>query len=450
MDTLEGSRPGGEAGVRAGRAPGVAGRAIREDRTLGRFQVDRRVVTDDTVLALERERIFGRCWLYCAHVSELPVPGSFVTRNVAGRELLITRDGEGRLRAFYNMCTHRGAMVCRERSGKSRAFACSYHAWSFDIAGRLIGMPGRDGLPPDATEGGRLDLRPVERLEAFHGFVFVCFDARVEPLVDYLAEAGDYLGYVADQGPQGMEIIGGAQEYSANANWKMLQENSADGYHGLPTHATYFEYLRARDGAQRNIVMGSVGWVKNLGRGHAVGESIGEMLWGRPYARWVPGWGEDCKPEVEAIARDTYARLGQARGDIVVRGDRNLLIFPNLVVNDIMAVTVRTFQPVAPGRMLINSWMLAPVGESAASRDRRLRNFSEFLGPAGFATPDDVEMLETAQRAFGAQADPGFNDCSRGMLSDKPSKTEELQLRTFWRRWSQLMNEAGLEELSGP
>jgi p-cumate 2,3-dioxygenase alpha subunit len=190
--------------------------------------------------------------------------------------------------------------------------------------------------------------------------------------------------------------------------------------------------------------------VKNLGNGHAVGESIGVAGWGRPYARWVPGYGEDARPEIEALASEIYDRLGPERGNVVVNGDRNLVVFPNLVVNDIMAVTIRTFYPLSPGRMQVNSWALAPVGESARSRDRRMKSFVEFLGPAGFATPDDVEMLESAQKSCEAYPET-FNDCSRGMRMERPSKTEELQLRTFWRRWAQLMSgSSDTSTLAGP
>jgi p-cumate 2,3-dioxygenase subunit alpha len=433
-----------------GLATNIAASAVDDDRERGRFRVDRRVFVDNDVLALEQARIFSKCWLYFAHASEVAKPNSFLSREVAGRALFLTRDKEGKLNAFYNTCTHRGVMMCREPSGSQKSFACPYHGWVFNNRGDLVSMPGREALPPDANNDGSLNLRRVERLEEFKGFVFVCFDADAEPLVEYLAGAADYLSYVADQGPHGMEIVGGTQEYSAKANWKMLQENSADGYHGAPTHATYFDYLKARDGTERNVLVGSVGWVKNLGNGHAVGESIGQMPWGRPYARWVPGWGNESKPEVEEVAEEIYARLGEERGRVVVQGDRNLLIFPNLVVNDIMAVTVRTFHPISPGHMQINSWALAPIGESASSRERRMRNFVEFLGPAGFATPDDVEMLESAQRGYAAYASAPWNDCSRGMKSDKPSKTDELQLRTFWRRWFQLVNGGSAKELGGP
>ncbi len=93
----------------------------------------------------------------------------------------------------------------------------------------------------------------------------------------------------------------------------------------------------------------------------------------------------------------------------------------------------------APGRIDINAWALAPVGEGASSRDRRLRNYLEFLGPAGFATPDDVEMLEMCQRAYANEDGQQWNDISRGMQREICFKSDELQMRTFWRRWQELL-----------
>lgn len=417
--------------------------AVHDDAAAGRFSVDRSVFVSDDVLRLEHRQIFDKCWLYLAHVSEVSQAGNFVTREIAGRPLLLTRDKEGQLNCFYNTCSHRGVMVAREPCGSQGLFACPYHGWLFNGHGELVNMPKKEAFPGFKPKDPSLGLTRVEQLAEFKGFVFVCFDPSAPPLVDYLASAADYLAYVADHGPHGMECVGGPQEYSAHANWKMLQENSADGYHGMPTHATYFDYLKARDGNETTngfqTAAAGPGRARNLGNGHAVSESVGEMPWGRPYARWVPGWGEECRPEIEALSSEIYGRLGKERGDIIVRGDRNLLIFPNLVVNDIMAVTVRTFYPTAPGSMKINSWALAPIGETASSRERRLRNFAEFLGPGGFATPDDVEMLESAQRGYANYRAAQFNDYSRGMHKNEPTKTDELQLRTFWRRWQQLM-----------
>ena len=269
---------------------------------------------------------------------------------------------------------------------------------------------------------------------------------------------------MSDESADGREIVGGTQEYSVNANWKLLQENSADGYHAATTHATYFDYVVARDGVSPNAMrMASAGGgsgpvrsnvlpdgddegrdndfnrVRDLGNGHAVIASIGSAPWGRPYARWVPGWGAEAKEEIDRIAGKIVARLGRRRAELVINGDRNTLIFPNLVINDIMAITVRTFYPVRPDYMEVNAWALAPIGESASSRDRRLSNFLEFLGPAGFASPDDVEMLEMCQAGYRNQLGTGWNDISKGMLKNDPSNNDEEQMRIFWRRWRELM-----------
>jgi p-cumate 2,3-dioxygenase alpha subunit len=182
-----------------------------------------------------------------------------------------------------------------------------------------------------------------------------------------------------------------------------------------------------------------------MGNGHAVIESVGSAPWGRPYARWVPGWGEECRGEIDELARALVARLGEERGRRISQGDRNTLIFPNLVINDIMAITVRTFFPVRPDYMEVSAWALAPIGETATSRDRRLRNFLEFLGPAGFASPDDVEMLEMCQEGYDNRIGVEWNDISRGLLRATPERADEEQMRVFWRRWSALLNGAGAQ-----
>ncbi len=438
--------------------------AVVENRSLGAFKVNRRVFTDEAVLAAERRIIFDHCWLYLGHASEVPDPSSFVTRNVGGRPLIFNRGRDGTIQAFFNTCSHRGALVCRERSGRRRAFQCPYHGWVYSDQGVLVDVPGREAITPGLVESGQMNLPTVPKVGEYRGFVFINFDRNAMPLEDYLADAKAVLDLVSDQSADGMEIVSGTQEYSVNANWKLLQENSADGYHAATTHATYFDYVVARDGVSPNAMrMASAGGgsgpvrsnvlpdgddegrdndfnrVRDLGNGHAVIASIGSAPWGRPYARWVPGWGAEAKEEIDRIAGKIVARLGRRRAELVINGDRNTLIFPNLVINDIMAITVRTFYPVRPDYMEVNAWALAPIGESASSRDRRLSNFLEFLGPAGFASPDDVEMLEMCQAGYRNQLGTGWNDISKGMLKNDPSNNDEEQMRIFWRRWRELM-----------
>ncbi|MEQ9642117.1 MAG: aromatic ring-hydroxylating dioxygenase subunit alpha [Alphaproteobacteria bacterium] len=440
--------------------------AVLEDRSAGAFKVHRRVFTDDDVLEIERRVIFDHCWLYTGHESEVAKPSSFVRREVGGRPLIFNRDRNGKLRVFFNTCSHRGALVCWERQGRRRSFQCPYHGWVYSDEGKIIDVPDKASMAPGLVESGQLNLAEVANVASYRGFVFINFDADAMPLEDYLADAKALLDVVSDQGADGMEIVGGTQEYSVNANWKLLQENSADGYHAATTHATYLDYILTRDGASENALrMASAGGgggpnrknqlpegddnghdndfnrVRDLGNGHAVISSIGSAPWGRPYARWVPGWGEEAKEEVAKLKQDIIDRLGTRRGELVANGDRNTLIFPNLVINDIMAITIRTFYPERPDRMDVNAWALAPVGESEASRDRRLRNFLEFLGPAGFASPDDVEMLEMCQSGYLNQIGMEWNDISKGMLKNEPTNTDEEQMRVFWRRWRDLMTD---------
>ncbi|MBI3802018.1 MAG: aromatic ring-hydroxylating dioxygenase subunit alpha, partial [Deltaproteobacteria bacterium] len=139
-----------------------------------------------------------------------------------------------------------------------------------------------------------------------------------------------------------------------------------------------------------------------------------------------------------ALQQALDERFGPERAHRISQYNRNLLIFPNLIINDITAITVRTFFPVAADYMEINAWALAPREEKIEHRALLLDNFLTFLGPGGFATPDDVEMLESCQRGF-LNREVEWSDMSRGMKRDRPVPTDELQLRTFWRRWSQLM-----------
>jgi p-cumate 2,3-dioxygenase alpha subunit len=102
-----------------------------------------------------------------------------------------------------------------------------------------------------------------------------------------------------------------------------------------------------------------------------------------------------------------------------------------------MAVTIRTVSPVDSGHMRVRAWQFAPAAEGASQRERRMESFLTFLGPGGFATPDDVEALESCQAGYAALA-PAWNDLSRGM-NREPQTVDELQMRAFWRRWQHLM-----------
>lgn len=416
---------------------------IVDDQKAGLFRVNRRAFTDPGCLEEERRRIFEKCWIYVGHESEVIHAGDFRSRNVAGRPVILARGDDSKIRVLLNTCTHRGALVCRQKSGNARTFQCPYHAWTFNTRGSLVGVPGEDSYGAGFKRED-LALASPPKVDSYRGFIFACFDRGSQSLYDYLAGAREYLDLVADQSEAGMKVVAGQQAYSARANWKLLMENSYDGYHGLPTHQRYFTYL-ADAGIEmkgNNVADPARQKALDLGNGHAVLEY--QSAWGRPIAHWVSSFGEHRKPHFEALRRRFDERFGPERARRICETSRNLGIFPNLVINDIMAITIRSFYPVSPNYMEVNAWALAPLEESADDSRLRLDNFLTFLGPGGFATPDDVEMLESCQRGF-ANREVEWSDISRGMQRERPSITDELQMRAFWRRWNQLMTEPRLK-----
>jgi p-cumate 2,3-dioxygenase alpha subunit len=405
---------------------------VVDDPVQGVFRTNRQAFTDEEILKLEKREIFDKCWLYAGHESEIKKPGDFVTRNVGGRPLLLVRAMDGTPQVFLNTCTHRGNIIAREKSGNARAFTCFYHAWSFDTQGALIGVPGEDAYT-NAFKRDEMGLKPVPRFECYRGLMFVCYDVNAVDLDTYLGEEARLrIDYFLDNGGQDVEISPGGQSYSMKANWKLLVENSLDGYHLLSTHQRYFrKYLP-------DIGLDASKWLakrepgtsraRSLGNGHTVIETLDR---GTPLSAMA---GE----ELAQIRADLVSRFGEEYAHKTADYQRNLFIFPNLIMIS-MWKTVRTFYPVSPDYMEVDAWGLFPTSDSPDLRQKRIENFLSFLGPAGLATPDDVSGLEGCQRGFAAATEVQWSDISRGMGSEQPTAGDELQIRGFWRKWHALL-----------
>jgi len=405
------------------------------DEAAGIFRVARSNYVDPEIFRAEMENIFSKCWLYVGHESELKSNDSFEARRVGGRPVIFLRDKQGQIRCFLNVCPHRGAQITRHRSGRARNFSCIYHGWTFENTGKVRLVTEADTYSSSFHGEGRNDLVAVPRFEQYRGFWFLNYDKQAISLHDYLAGAREYIDLVVDQSEEGMTVVEGVQEYSARANWKMLAENSTDVLHVETLHPTYLDLIRTNSGG--TMVRGKLnGGGVALGQGHAVVER--EATYGRPVAQWISLWGEQAKVEIDQIYSRLVAKFGQDKAHRMATRSRNLLIFPNLVINDIMSITVRTFQPVCEDYMEVSVWSLAPKEEiGKPAMQRRLTNFLEFLGPGGFATPDDIEALESCQRAFAAYREAPWNDLSKGFGAPESHPTDEITQRAFWLAWQE-------------
>src|SRR6187402_120937 len=148
----------------------------------------RAAYTDEAVLAFEREHIFARAWSCVGREQELARPGEFLRACVAGEELLVVRGVDLELRAFHNVCRHRGLLLMEAERGRSLEFTCGYHGWAYEPSGALRVAPY---MPPSFRRAchGLATLR----LGVLHGFVFVCLDPEAPPLADALSGAPDWL-----------------------------------------------------------------------------------------------------------------------------------------------------------------------------------------------------------------------------------------------------------------
>lgn len=399
----------------------------------GLFRVNRRAFVDESVLKEEHRKIFDRCWLYAGFETEVSSPGSFVTRNIGGRPILLVRDRAGYVRLFLNACTHRGASVCRERSGNASRFTCFYHGWSFSNSGDLIGLPDAEAYTP-AFDRSKMGLREVPRMEIYRGLIFLSYDPNIVDLTSYLGAAREYIDYMLDFGGDDLEVAQGAQSYSMHANWKLLVENSMDVFHGSSVHSRFYsQYLPDMGVSPKTWQAWSAekhGRGLSLGNGHAVAET---PVRGGAMSKLAAG-------HLAKVRAGLVEKFGEDRAARIADYGRNLFIFPNLIFVSTWR-TIRTFYPVSPDFMEIDAWALLPRNEGDEIRKMRLDNFISFLGPAGFGTPDDSIALEGCQRGFGRPTDEDWTDLSRGM-GRTPHAFDEAQMRAFWRRWADLLSGA--------
>ena len=192
--------------------------------------------TSEQVFALEKERIFCRDWVCVARAEELAEPGAWRVLNVLGESLLLVRTPKGTLRAFYNVCRHRGTRLCRDPDDPGAPaplpggiaagrITCPYHQWTYDFDGRLVGAPHLGAEP--GFDKAQFSLYPAA-VDCWGGFVFLNLSPAVAaPLAAQLAGIPGRL----ERYPLAELRVGHTIRYSVAANWKALCENYNECYH---------------------------------------------------------------------------------------------------------------------------------------------------------------------------------------------------------------------------
>ena len=241
----------------------------------------------------ESKRVFARTWLCVGFAHELAKPGTVIPIDIAGYALLLTSNTDGDIRAFHNICAHRGFRLVNEPHVAKSVIKCPYHAWAFDMDGELRATPHWGGYRDHQLEGFDPKCHGLYgiRCERWHQWIFVNIDGQAAPLTEYMAPFAEHFVEYDLAGLRHTETA----PFEIHGNWKLVEENFLEVVHLPPIHKRLSEYAPFQN---HDIVFDE----------HCIGTVIETGL---PAA-----WSEDPLPRFPGIAPDA-------------QNAKNIALFPN-------------------------------------------------------------------------------------------------------------------------
>jgi phenylpropionate dioxygenase-like ring-hydroxylating dioxygenase large terminal subunit len=320
---------------------------------------------DPAFFKLEREYVFGKNWLFVAHADELPAAGDVVLLDQFPAPVLLVRGEDRRVRAFFNTCRHRGAPLVREpRANVKTRLVCQYHSWSYDLEGRLRGVPENENFR--SLDKSCLGLGALH-CDTWAGMIFINFDREARPLREFLApilrnmdeEIGDG---AADQQSRFVH----KSTTHLRGNWKLATDANIETYHVNTVHK---ELSAVLDQKATTI------WL--LANGHS------RMFNGQRYPL-------ERNPEVPRFARVN---------PITAEGVYAYLIFPNtvIVISPLLIFTTQAW-PLGPGESRYDAYylMAAPID------DRNRLRYERMIAATEKILQEDLGNLAFMQKSFEA------------------------------------------------
>ena len=338
-----------------------------------------RYYTDPAILEREVAGIFRRAWLCVGHLCDLGEPGCYLTERVAGQPVLVIRGRDGTLRAFFNVCQHRGHELLRGSGRIPGGITCPYHAWSYGHDGTLLAARMTEHVP--CFDKADFPLRPVG-LAVAAGLVFVNLDAGAAPFEEGYGGFDETVLWHLDAMPAYRRVAG--YRYDIAANWKVVVDNFSEGYHIPVAHPKLATLYNTAAGSSVHGPLYSA--FRNHGNPGYAGMELGPA---EPYLGWTL-WPNLCM--------------------LSLPGSRNLVVL--------------RMDPAGPQSCLERVDIYAPAGESSANLEEIHRLFAEIFNR------EDIALVESVQRGLASMA----YDQGRYVADPAGSPFSESGLHAFHRR----------------
>jgi Rieske 2Fe-2S family protein len=255
---------------------------------LGQRSLERKFYVDPALFDRELEWIFARAWIMLGREQDCRKPRTARATTVGGQPIVIVRGDDGQLRGFHNVCRHRGATVANEGIAclEKPTLTCPYHAWSYDLAGNLVGAPNM--MCVENFERDRYGLKPIH-VKLSDGFVWVSLAGQPGDAASYFEPLTVHLRSSGAEGLINTQTI----EYEVRANWKLLFENYSECYH-CPTVHPALNRLTPYKGASNEVLEGPI-----LGGPMSLAEGVETMSTSGKYCgRALPGLSDDQRRSV--------------------------------------------------------------------------------------------------------------------------------------------------------
>lgn len=295
---------------------------------------------DPAFYQLEQRQLWPKSWLLAGHVDELPEPGSYKAWARAGWPVLIVRGKDRQIRAFFDSCQHRGGSLLKAASGCTKVLTCKFHAWTYDLEGRLLFVPDEhEFLGLDKSRHG---LAPL-RCELWGKLIFVNRDLSAPPLLEFLGTAAEQMAHFDFDRRRIHSII----PYDLPCNWKVVMDAFQESYHVNGTHPqTVAPFLDSRG-------------------------AVIEM-WRNGHSQLIVPWRRGDKARQDFIL-DAGSHSGDPRHEITRAGNTSFTIYPNIIGTAAeYQFPILLFWPEGPNRTHVDILITEP--EDCAEMDSAQAN----------------------------------------------------------------------------